>query len=279
MAKNLKVDLHMHSFYSDGDLSPKELACRAAEAGLDAAVLTDHDTDGGSAQFIAEARRLGLRTIRGIELSAAGDIHILAYGLPPIEEHPILRATMHPLREARWARLKAMVGRLQQAGCPITIEQLASMRTQAPTRAHLATLMKHCGFVPDRKTAFDLYIGRDKPCYLPLDEKTAEELVSMVTEVGGKAVLAHPGRLKMKQEEKTDLVARLTRCGLCGIEVYYITHTTEEINWGLSVTERFGLFRTNGSDFHRDGDTAVHGGGVEFLRNEMEEQTACALGL
>ena len=113
------ADLHLHSTFSDGTFTPERIVELAVEAGLAAAVLTDHDTMEGTPRFLAAARKAGLRSIAGMEISADvphRTVHLLAYGCDPDE--PRLAEALRRVRDGR-AERNARIRRDYWAGADV----------------------------------------------------------------------------------------------------------------------------------------------------------------
>ena len=247
-----RVDLHTHSSFSDGTLTPTELVKLAAQTGLSSIALTDHDTTDGVCEALAAADRYGVEVIPGVELSTdyyGKDIHIVGLFIDFRDE--AFTARLHALREEREARNGRMAGKLTDAGFPMTIVELhQEFRESVLTRAHFARFMMSRGYVSTIVEAFEKYIGEDCPCYVPREKVTPQDAVRMILRHHGIPVLAHPMQYKLGDEVLRRLVGELKDAGLAGIEVRYCTHTEEEVSYLSAIAEEFGLMKSGGSDFH-----------------------------
>ena len=249
------IDLHVHSYESDGTLSPTQVVQKAAEAGLYAIALTDHDTVSGIAEALAAGRQYGVRVIPGIEISAArngGDVHILGYG---VDWHATeFLKELDKIRLIRLERNVKMAKLLENHGFSITYEDLIEKfgDRSTITRAHFARYLYDTKQIGSIAEAFDKYIGQGCPCYLPKEEITIERAMAILRMAGARSVLAHPMLYELGNEGLEELVDRLVELGLYGIEAVYTTYSQDEENYVKKLAKRKGLVLTGGSDFHGD---------------------------
>ncbi|HFC97174.1 MAG TPA: PHP domain-containing protein [Thermosulfurimonas dismutans] len=247
------VDLHTHSTASDGTYRPAELVRLAQGEGLYALALTDHDTVEGLSEALSAAKEAGLRFVPGVEISVrfegSGHCHILGYFVDP--ENEVLRRTLSLLQRAREERNAKMVEKLQALGVEITLEEVAARAGGGEIgRPHFAALLVEKGVVRSPEEAFEKYLRKGAPAYVPKARLSPEEAFSAIRAGGGIAVLAHPVHLRLSPEELTRYVARLKELGLSGIEAYYTDHSPEFTALCLELARRFELVPTGGSDFH-----------------------------
>ncbi len=247
------IDLHTHSTASDGTYSPKDLVSLAVDIGLKALALTDHDTVEGLAEAARAAEELGLPFVPGVEISVrfegAGHCHILGYFVDPASES--LKKTLSLLQEARAERNRRMVEKLQALGVEITLAELEEKAGGGEVgRPHLAALLVEKGVVRTVEEAFEKFLKKGAPAYVPKARLSPEEAFSAIQAAGGLAVLAHPVHLKLSPSELADYVARLKDMGLAGLEAYYTDHSPEFTSFCLDLARRFDLVPTGGSDFH-----------------------------
>lgn len=262
------ADLHVHSYCSDGLHSPTEAVEEAFSAGLVAVSLTDHDTVAGVDEAVAAGERLGVRVIPGAEFSAHIDereVHLLAYFLDCRD--PRLVHHMRRLREYRRDRGAAIVERLNALGVEVTIDDVLHKANGGLLgRPHIAAAMVERGAVASKELAFDLYIGDRKPADVPKPRIPYDELIALVHDLGGVAVLAHPGKSTSEA-----LVARLADAGMDGIEVFHPAHQPPQIEHYTEMAERYNLLPSGGSDSHgepdrvRIGDYGIGSEAVEAL--------------
>lgn len=245
------IDLHCHSIYSDGSLTPAELAEEAVRAGLSAVALTDHDTTVGLIPF-AEAARGRFRAVPGVEISTdynPGTMHMLGYFVDPLA--PDFEAKLAAMREGRRVRNLEMVRRLNGLGCPLTLGEVeAFAHDEVVARPHFAQAMVACGFVRNKDEAFAKYLMKGKPAYVNRFKFSPEDSIQLIREAGGVAVLAHPCSLGLNMRPLRKLVTRLCAAGLDGIEAWYSLHDVSRTKAYRKMADELGLVAAGGSDFH-----------------------------
>lgn len=253
-----RADLHVHTDASDGFYPPEQVVARAAEIGLAAVAITDHDTVAAVAPAMEAARRLPgpdrLTVVPGVELSTAwpgAEVHILGYGIDP--HHQPLLKTLDEFRQTRLERAEAILARLRRLDMPLPPSSVQDRASgQSIGRPHIARAMMAAGYVNSVGQAFDYYLGRGRPAYVPSPKPSAEEGVKIITDAGGAAVLAHPGLLPADPVE-SGLLKALIDAGLQGIEVYHSKHTPAMEKRFADMARRHGLIATGGSDCHGPG--------------------------
>lgn len=280
----MRADLHLHSVCSDGKYSPYELVRRVKEAGVELFSLTDHDTMEGSEEARAAAREFGLSFVRGWEISAyenGSKLHILGYGC---EANGRYENFLQRRIEGGILRARTMLKNANAFyGLHLTMDDITPYHVRVSSPIHTmhvvrAFAMKLC------RTPSEIYVEafvRGKPAFTEEGRPSPEEAIDIIHGTGGKAVLAHPGRvLCLSEEEETEyyrntlrkgeikaksdrardeLLRRLADEGLDGIECFYTTHTAEETERFAAFARERGLIRTGGSDFHAEGGRAKVG--------------------
>ena len=243
------VDLHLHTTVSDGTLTPAALVGRAAARGLKYIAVTDHDTVEGIEEALAAAAAYpGLTCIPGIEISAEvdmGEAHLLGYF---VDHHDAaLNRRLRHLQESRQRRAERMVAKLSGLGLPLEIARVRELAGEGSLgRPHLAAAMLERGYVTEFAEAFNKYIGRGGPAYVPREKITPLEAVELIFKAGGLPVLAHPFTVGAV----APVVAALAAGGLAGIEVYYAEHSAYQIREYLALADKYNLIATGGTDFH-----------------------------
>lgn len=254
------VDLHVHSNCSDGTFSPGELVDYAAQKGLSAFALTDHDTISGLEEALAYAGQLQARTgggtapqvIPGIELSTeyqGRDVHIV--GLYIDYKNASFQKKLQDFVDSRTARNRKMCRLLQEAGIDITYEKLSDEFPDCViTRAHYARyLLKH-GYIKSLQEAFDRYIGDHCPYFVPRQKVTPAQAIQLILEADGIPVLAHPILYRLSSAGLEALVAECKKAGLLGIEAIYSTYSSAEERQIRQLADKYHLLISGGSDFH-----------------------------
>lgn len=254
------VDLHVHSTASDGTCSPAEDVRLAAEAGLAAFALTDHDTTKGYREAAEELARLKeenpeleLELIPGVEISAGfneRDIHILGLFIDPDNEE--LVRELREAEESRIKRTEKMIQRFKDIGIEITHEELTQgAEKTVVTRAHFSRVLLAKGIVKTNAEAFEKYLDYDGPCYVPRGYIEPERAIELITNAGGIPVFAHPFNYKIDRKVILELLEkRLVPAGIKGLEVLHSTNKPEDDDILKAVAVQNGLMMTGGSDFH-----------------------------
>lgn len=257
-----RVELHCHSVYSDGTLTPAELVARAKADGVDVLVLTDHDSVSGAADLFAAGRLHELDVRLGIEINCAGAgaadrIHILGYGVDP--DSPGFRDRLAGFRERRTVRARRMVDRLRALGHPVDYEHVAAAAHETVGRPHVADALKRLGIVKSRKEAFDRFLAKDKPGFVESMGPSPEEAIALIRDAGGTACLAHP-QTAGGENDLEDLLGM----GLQGVEVFYQGHTPSQVRRYGDWTAARRLLPCGGSDFHGPGTGREARLGVDY---------------
>lgn len=245
------IDLHTHSTASDGALSPSGVVYAAKEAGLSAIALTDHDTVDGVEEAMRAGDEVGVRVIPGVEISAdfKTEMHILGYN---VDIHSAVFADfMEKMRAFRRYRNQETARLLAEAGIPVTYEEAHEMSGgDTVGRVHFAMVMVKKGLAPSVKEAFDAWLSVGRPGYFRKQKFSPIDVITIIKNAGGVAVLAHPKLLAIPIGEYDPLFAHLKEIGLTGVECLYNAHTDEERDFFLSLAKKHGLLPTGGSDFH-----------------------------
>lgn len=246
------VDLHVHSNRSDGSVSPANLVSLALEKNLAAFALTDHDTTDGIDEAVLAAKNNDLEVIPGIELSTeylGRDIHIV--GLYIDHKSDAFQEYLKEFQNSRDIRNQKMCQKLQECGIDVKYDELT---TEYPgsvlTRAHYARFMLKKGYVKSLPEAFDRYIGDHAPCFLPREKITPEKGIDLILRSGGVPILAHPILYHMSDAHLEELVAKLKKAGLIGIEAVYSTYHAGEERQIRALANKYDLLLSGGSDFH-----------------------------
>jgi 3',5'-nucleoside bisphosphate phosphatase len=243
-----KIDLHSHSLASDGQYDAREVARRAAAAGVGTWALTDHDTVAAQHAAADEARTLGMRFVPGLELSAfleRREIHLLGHFVDP--DSPALQRFEDFLADHRRERMRGVVERLAALGVHIReadVEKFSGGKTIG--RPHIARAILETGAVASVKEAFDRFLGEGKPAYVQRYRIEAAEAVALIRNAGGTTTIAHPGSSKLETGE----IARLRAVGVEGVEVEHADHVPSQREKLHRVAAELGLVPTAGSDFH-----------------------------
>ncbi len=243
-----RIDLHSHSRASDGQYAPGEVAEQIAGAGVSVWSLSDHDTVAGLGAAAEASRRLSLRLVPGIELSAfleRREIHLLGHFVDP--DHGALKQFEDELALHRRRRMHAIVERLAELGVRIRvpdIEKFGDGKTIG--RPHVARAILETGAVGSVKEAFDRFLGEGRPAYVQRFRLEVDDAVRLVRSAGGPVTVAHPGVSRL---ERGDL-QRLAAAGVVGVETHHPDHNPSVREKYLRLADELDLVPTAGSDFH-----------------------------
>ncbi len=243
----MRLDLHVHTNFSDGDYSPQQIAQMAREAGLDGVAITDHDECRGFGKLEPVP---GLILISGIEIAAhegGSEVHVLGLGID--WRHEAMAGYSERATGRRRRRAQTVTEKLRAAEYDI---ELADVERAAGSgmigRPHIARALVEKGYAESVGDAFDRFVGRQAPFYVSLEKISAADAAAMILQAGGKPVLAHPGLLKPGIYDS--LAEKLTDAGFWGIEAYHPSHTDGQCRIYESEARRLGLYVSAGSDFH-----------------------------
>lgn len=242
-------DLHVHTTASDGAFTPSEVLAMAQEMGLAGLAITDHDTVSGLEEAYQQLSQhdYSLKFIPGIEMNTEVDeteVHILGYYVNRL--HQPLLSRLQEIKHSRLERAQRMISRLRSMGLVIQFDQVQKLaRGDSIGRPHVAQALLEKGYVFSIKEAFEKYIGKGKPAYIPRYKFLPEEAIELIFSAGGIPVLAHPGLIRDKL-----LITAAIRLGIQGIEVYYPEHTYQQVEEYLQLSRTHHLLVTGGSDFH-----------------------------
>lgn len=248
----MRADLHSHSSVSDGTEPPAIVIRRAAEAGLDAIALTDHDTVAGHREA-ASAMPAGLTLVPGAELSCrleGHSVHMLAYLFDPQNDE--LAGEMAEIRESRLHRARAMVDKLAELGVPITWEQVSEIASGGVVgRPHIARAMIDAGVVSSVDEAFTPeWIGPGGRAHISRYALDPARAIRLVRSAGGVTVLAHPRGVSRGWQVPDEVIAALAAAGLAGIEVNHPQQDEAERRRLSELASSLRLIPSGGSDDH-----------------------------
>ena len=251
-AGGLRIDLHTHTTFSDGDLEPEALVRRAVARGIGVLAITDHD----SIEALPAARSAAgatLELVPGIEISTSEgglDLHILGYYLDPGDRELALRLLR--FREERSERMRRMVERLATLGIPVNLDEVFRIAGHGVVgRPHLAEVLIRAGHAESADDAFRRLLGANGTAFVPRPVFPAAEAIAVIRRAGGVSALAHPGAGLVDS-----VVEGLAARGLQGIEVWHPQHGPLTVRRYQALAERLSLIQTGGSDFHGEGRSA-----------------------
>jgi len=264
----ISPDLHSHSTYSDGTLTPHELVSRAVQRGLSILALTDHDDTSGIAPAQAAAHELGLKLIDGVEISVTWrghTIHIVGLGINASDV--ALQAGLAATRVGRSNRAEKIVAAFESLGIAGSREGAGEFAANKEmiSRTHFARFLVKRGLVKDMKGAFRRYLGGGQPCFVPHQWATLGDAVRWINGSGGVAVVAHPGRYPLDTAQMRELFAEFRDSGGAAIEVVSSSHKPPQYAVFAAYAREFGLAASAGSDFHSPAESYYDLGSLPAL--------------
>jgi len=246
------IDLHTHTTASDGRCTPAELVSRAAAAGVTTLAVTDHDTVGAVVSAAAACEAAGLEFVSGIEITAVCrevDVHVLGYFLDA--GSPALGAFLLEQRLRRIERLREIVARLAHFDIHLDADALVQPAIDDPSksagRPWVARAMVAAGHVASTGVAFEKWLARGQPAFVPRLAASPEEVFVRVHEARGVASLAHPGLLR-----RDEWLPAFVAAGLDALEAYHTEHDANTTTRYIDLARRYRVEVSGGSDFHGD---------------------------
>ncbi|MGE0200940.1 MAG: PHP domain-containing protein [Candidatus Melainabacteria bacterium] len=245
-----KLDLHMHTVYSDGTCTPAELVTAACEQGVQAMAITDHDNVESLRHAQEAARETTLELIPGIEINTVWqerEVHVLGYYIDPA--HDLLTEVMDQHRQWRVVQMQDMAVKMRKHNrLDITFEDIASRGSAEGVlgRPHVAKTLVDKGVVSTISDAFNRYLRPSCPTYVRRQTVPPHDAVEAIYESGGIPVIAHPGDMEGIEGLATELIDY----GLRGLEAYHRSHSPALIEFHCSLAEKLDLIVTGGTDFH-----------------------------
>lgn len=242
------ADLHIHSTFSDGVRSPRQILEQARSLGLLHIAITDHDMLDGSRLALELGGSYGVEVIPGVEITTQTDdrtVHLLAYFID-LDDGGLAQffATARKKREDRTC---AMAERLADDGYPMSPERLRESG-QAINRPLLGRMLVECGAAASVDDAFKRFLGSSSKYYIDYRSASTTEAIHLVGEAGGFAFIAHPALYHV-----VDLIPQFQREGLAGLEAYHSLQSEDDSALLFARAEELGLAVSGGSDWHGDG--------------------------
>lgn len=275
-------DLHTHSYFSDGTLSPTELVNLAEDIGLSAIVLCDHNTVGGLDEFVQAGEGKKVIVVPAVEFSTDyGDIelHIIAMFVQR-EHYGIITEMMDDVQRSKEKSNIDLIERLNKAGYEISFEAIkAKSYTGKINRAHIAAELLIQGYVSSVQDAFKRILKPSLGYYIPPKRPDSFEMISFIRSIGAVPVLAHPFLNLKTADTLRTFLEKAVEYGLVGMEVLYPLFSEEETAAAKSIAQEFGLLPSGGSDFHGTNKPDIRlgeGKGELNVPYEYFEQLRCS---
>jgi predicted metal-dependent phosphoesterase TrpH len=269
---NMIIDLHNHSYYSDGVLSPSEVVSLAKKEGCDVFSLTDHDTTDGLIEAQQQADKIDLKLIHGVEVSAMWSnmtIHILGLGVDA--ENEVLQAGLKQHQDFRQLRAEKMARSLGGAGVVGAMEKTQVIAKKGMiTRTHFAQMLIQEGVCKDMRSVFKRFLTGKKPGGVGAKWAQFDEVIEWIHAAGGKAVLAHPLRYRMTNTKVKRMMGDLVANGCDGVEVVTGSSNADEITLMSQWARELGLLASSGSDYHGWPNQRIRIGHLQDMPNVNE---------
>lgn len=251
-------DMHIHTTCSDGLLKPNKIIELAMAKRFEVISITDHDTVKAYSKIDRDLCK-GIKIIPGIELSTLEmvsekkkSIHILGYN---IDVHNTdLKTELDNIEIARMKEIKAVIKiLLEKVDGRVTVRNILASQKKLTMNA-IAYYLCELGYAKSKEEAYDLYLFDERVAFVQKKCMTPQRAVQVIKNAGGLAVLAHPNRIKGTHSYIYELVSRLKKVGLDGVEVYCKGMSDEELGFYRKICEEEKLVISAGSDFHKEGD-------------------------
>ena len=262
------ADLHLHTRFSDGTFTPEELVLQAQNKGLACIALTDHDSVEGCDRAAVACANVKMDFISGAELTAEHkdtEVHILGYFLDT--KNQVLLDRIAKFQAVRQNRINEMCAALNKLGLPLKAESVFALANcKSPGRPHVARALVKEKLISNLDDAFEKYLKKGKPAWVPKTKMSALEGVELIHQAGGLAVMAHPGL-----NRTDDIIPDLVAAGLDGIECFHTKHSTVMAERYLEIAEKYHLLVTGGSDCHGFSKKAPLIGTVKLPYDHVEK--------
>lgn len=270
--RHLNADLHCHSTVSDGTLDPEALAARAFGNGVQLWSLTDHDEVGGQHRALAAAHAHGMSYLTGSEVSvtfAGKTVHIVGLGFDP--DDAALVQGLYDTRNGRERRARDMAADLARVGIPNAFEGALKYvgNPDLISRTHFARYMVEIGVCADPHDVFKKYLTEGKPGFVEHRWASLSDAVRWITQAGGMAIIAHPGRYDFTPNEEFALFSEFKAHGGQGVEVVTGSHTVPEYQKYADMALEFDLYASRGSDFHSPSESHIDLGTLPPLPKQV----------
>ncbi len=264
----MKADMHLHTFYSDGNVSPERVFEKAANRGLDFICITDHDCICPAQILENAASEFNVKYVPSVEVSAYWNdvkIHMLCYNTDL--ENTDVKNFLRSLYEGSYRRTEIILSKLKSCGVNLSMQDVEAERTASDTplhAMHIARVGAEKGYAPDEFKFYARYLMWGKPAFSTEARPTPEHTAELFSSAGAVVSLAHPGRIELDKNSLKRGILRLQSCGLKGIEAVYTAHTDRETAYFKEIATELNLFVTGGSDTHFENDDRHEMGKPEF---------------
>lgn len=244
-------DLHTHSNFSDGTLSPEELIDTAINANLSAVALTDHNNLGGINRFLEYSQGKNIQAVAGVEFSTdygKKELHLLGLFLKK-EYFKQIDDALDGLRKRKEESNRIMIERLKNDGYDVDYNEIKEKCSGTVNRAHIGEALFKKGYVSSIKETFSTILSKSGKYYNSPKRLDVFETITLIRDTGAVPVLAHPF-LDLKEEELKIFLDKAKKYGLIGMETVYSTYDDGTTLLAKKIVREYGLKESGGSDFH-----------------------------
>lgn len=253
------IDLHCHTTFSDGSLTPEELIDKSITLGLKAIAITDHDTIDGLESATKYAKNKDIEVIKGVEIEiqfpGKGEFHLLGLGFKQISND--LKTKLKDIQRYRIDRNKEIINRFKRDSINITFNELLEMSSgKVIARPHFSKLLIKKGYAKNQKDAFKNFLNPNAPYYVEKRALELQDAINTIHNSGGKAIIAHPLSLYLSWSKLESTLKEYKKIGLDGIEAWHGGNSKKECTKLESIASKLRLIVSGGSDYHGDN---IHG--------------------
>jgi predicted metal-dependent phosphoesterase TrpH len=241
-----KIDLHLHTKYSDGYYPPSEIVQKAKQAGLDIISITDHDNLSAVEEVTRLGKEIGIEVVPGVEISTDiedKEVHLLGYFIDIHNEE--FQKYLTFFRHERYNRAQRIVKKLNNLGISVSFDHVISIANDSAIgRPHIATALLEAGYISNFYEAFEKYIGNNCPAFERKIHVSPQSALKLINDAHGLSFIAHPGFISER------ILLSLINFGLDGIEVIHPSHNPSQIKFYRGIVNEYCLLASGGSDFH-----------------------------
>jgi len=246
-----RVDLHTHTFYSDGKHPPEYICQQAADADVSHLAITDHDCIDAWTGLQPDGH--GVTLIAGVEISSAWEnLEIHVVGLCFDQKNTVLLDLLKQQKIRRQTRIQAINSKLEKLGSFGLSAYIDSLGCHSPTRSHVADFLVYKKLVANRQKAFKKYLGPNGKIYVTSHWCELQEAISTINQAGGIAVLAHPDRYNLTRTKLRRLVHAFEQAGGSALEASYSQIDNIAQKYLKELALEFNMYLSMGSDFHTE---------------------------
>ncbi|MFH1598202.1 MAG: PHP domain-containing protein [Patescibacteria group bacterium] len=257
-----KIDLHFHSYCSDGQLAPRVVINKANQAGCRVVALTDHNGVAGITEAQKAARRLEMTCLSGIEIYSIYKkrrLHILGYNFDPSSK--ALAKLLETVQKKHQQRVAKILTNAEKMGFFIDYQKLNKTKSVyvgwaeiiGNLQQHPKNRQKLTREIRPRADLFEVlnkYFSPGKKGYVEPIDWPASKVIITLKKAGAVVVLAHPGQQLSWAED--GLIAQLKKLGIQGVEAFTPYHNWHQVLHYQRLASDLKLIITGGTDYHGD---------------------------